>query len=365
MFRGKWAKVAVAAVVVLVLVIGFGYIRRRRIAALRDPFEGLVEYKAAVSALTSSVEASGQIEAGRRDLLYTQYSVSVKEVKARPGETVKKGQLVARYESSGLKEEIRQTATDIESAKAAAVRAAAGSMDLSMLASLGLAQSATRSEAELESSYAQLVDAQGRLTYKAPFDGVLARVEGLAGQNIAQTTAQNPLIELLSLDSWYVDVYVSEYDVNSIKLDMQASVDVAAAGETAGGKVAGMTLVPVRSGELVTYEVKIAIDGTHASFKPGMSADARISLSKKEGVLVIPYGIAYEKDGSYEVLVKGEDGLPVARKVKLGGEGDEGVEVLEGLAEGESVYLDTTPEDSSASTPGGLFNFRVRMTGGR
>ena len=73
MFRGKWAKVAVAAVVVLVLVIGFGYIRRRRIAALRDPFEGLVEYKAAVSALTSSVEASGQIEAGMRDLLYTQY----------------------------------------------------------------------------------------------------------------------------------------------------------------------------------------------------------------------------------------------------------------------------------------------------
>lgn len=364
MFKSRWAKVMVVVVVVLALIIGYRYVRRRRLEAQRDPFEGLVEYKAAASALTSSVEASGQIEAGRRDLLYTQYTVSVKEIKARPGESVKKGQLVARYESSGLKEDIQRTASDMESAKAAALRAAAGSMDISMLASLGLAQTGSKSQAELQSSYDQLVDAQGRLTYKAPFDGVLARVEGAAGQNIAQTTAQSPLIELLGLDSWYVDVYVSEYDVNSIKLNMQASVEVAAAGETADGKVAGITLVPVRSGELVTYEVKIAIDGTHASFKPGMSADARISLSRKEGVLVIPYGVAYEKDGSFEVLVKGEDGLPAARKVKLGEEGDEGVEVLEGLTEGEAVYQDTTPDDNS-STGGGLFNFRVRMTGGR
>ena len=79
-----------------------------------------------------------------------------------------------------------------------------------------------------------------------------------------------------------------------------------------------------------------------------------------------PEGIRIERndDGSFEVLVKGEDGLPAARKVKLGEEGDEGVEVLEGLAEGEAVYQDTTPDDNS-STGGGLFNFRVRMTGGR
>ena len=362
LLKNKWLKVAIALILIIAAIIVLRTLRQNRIEAMRDPFSGYEEAAASISEITRSVEASGNVEAGRKDLLYTQYSVKVTEVLSKSGETVKKGQLIAKYESSGLKEDIKQTASDLEAAKDAASRAMTGGFDLSMLSSMALGGAGTTDPAQLESSYKKLVDAQGRLTYKAPFDGILSKLEGMAGQELSGTTAQSPLIELIGTDLWYVDVDVSEYDINSIKLGMGASVEILAAGETIEGEVTGISLSPARSGNIVSYPVRITLKGAFQTLKPGMSADAAIAVYRKEGALTIPYGFATENEGVDEVVVKGADGRPEVRKVVLGEEGDEGLEVLEGISEGEAVYR-LVDEGASTDTPGGLFNFRARMTG--
>jgi len=361
--KGKWAKAALAAVLIISALIALRTVRQNRLEATRDPFSGYEEATARISVITRSVEASGNVESGRKDLLYTQYSVKVLDLQAKSGEAVRKGQLIAKYESSGLKDDIRQAASELQAAKDAASRLSSGAFDLSMLSSMALATAGSTDTAQLESSYKKLVDAQGRLTYRAPFDGIISKLEGMPGQELAGTGAQSPLVEVIAADGWYVDVNVSEYDVNSLRLGMKASVEVLATGEIIEGEVTGITLRPVRSGNIVSYPVRITLGGTFYTLKPGMSADAAISVYRRQGALVIPYGFAKQDGGISEVTVKGADGMPQARKVVLGEEGDEGIEVLEGLSEGEAVYRMNPEASSTGTTGGGIFNFRARMTG--
>ncbi len=368
MLKSKTARIIIIAALVVAVLLGLRYFRQRRLADLADPFEGLLEGKAATGSITRSIGASGELKAGRRDILYIPYSVKVTEMKARPGDTVLKGGLIVKYESSGLEQEVDKAQAELSSAQQDAVRQASGSMDLSMLSSIvpGLGASPAKDTAQLESSYKKLVDAQGKLTYRAPFDGILTILEGRLGQELSSTGASNPLAEVIAVDSWYVLAPVSEFDVNQVKLDMTVDVIVPALGEQEfEGIVTGIILNPIKSGGMVSYMVRVDIDGVNYKMKPGMSADISINAYEKAGALIIPHGYSYEKDGSFWVIALDSSGKPVARQVVLGEEGDDSVEVLEGLADGETIYQDTTPGDEEAQTGGGLFNLRSRMTGGR
>ena len=370
LFRNKWVKGIAIAVAVLAVLLVIGAIRRARIARLADPFEGLVGAVVELGSVSRSVNASGDVSTGRRDLLYIPYAVKVAELKARPGDQVLKGGLIARYESSSLEAEIEKTETQLSSLNETAARAmaAGGGFDLSLLSSLAGQQSGSVQEKEqLESSYRKLTDAEGKLTYKAPFDGIVAVLQGRQGQELASTSASNPLIEVIGVDSWYATVTVSEFDISSVKLDMPATITVPALDDAVfEGKVSGIISSPVKSSGMVSYSVRVDIEGTSFKLKPGMSADVSIKAYDKPGVLLIPHGYAYDKDGSRTIIVKGADGRPEERAVRLGEEGDDGVEVLEGLSEGEEVFLDTTPEDGiNPAGGGGLFGIRARMIGRR
>ncbi len=369
MFRSKWVKALVIAAAVLVVLFVIVAIRRARSARLADPYEGLVGAVVELGSVSRAVNASGDVSAGRRDLLYIPYAVKVAELKARPGDQVLKGGLIARYESSSLEAEIEKTETQLSSINETAARAmAGGGFDLSLLSSLTGQQSGSVQEKEqLESSYRKLTDAEGKLTYRAPFDGIVAVLQGRQGQDLASTTASNPLIEVIGADSWYATVTVSEFDISSVRLDMTASITVPALDDAVfSGKVSGIISSPVKSSGMVSYSVRVDIEGTSFKLKPGMSADVSIKAYEKPGVLLIPHGYAYDKDGSDTIIVKGADGRPEERAVKLGEEGDDGVEVLEGLIEGDEVFLDTTPEDGINPAGGtGLFGIRARMIGRR
>lgn len=368
MFKNKWVKAIAIIVAALAVLFVIGAIRRARLQRLADPYEGLVAASVKLGPLTRSVNASGDISAGRRDLLYIPYAVKVAELKARPGDQVLKGGLIARYESSTLEAEIEKTETQLSSINETAARAmAGGGFDLSLLSSLAGQQSGSAQEKEqLESSYRRLTDAEGKLTYKAPFDGIVAVLQGRQGQELASTSASNPLIEVIGIDSWFATVTVSEFDISSVKLDMPATVTVPALDDAKfEGKVSGIISSPVKSSGMVSYSVRVDIDGASFKLKPGMSADVSIRAYEKPDVLYIPHGYTYDKDGSSTIIAKGADGLPEERAIKLGEEGDDGVEVLEGLSEGDEVFLDTTPEDGISATGGGLFGIRARMIGRR
>ena len=77
----------------------------------------------------------------------------------------------------------------------------------------------------------------------------------------------------------------------------------------------------------------------HPAFKEGMLANLEIIIKEKKDVLSIPQeALHYDPEGEPFVYVLRKEGKK-KRKIKIGLEGENLIEVLEGLKEGEAVVL--------------------------
>ena len=103
----------------------------------------------------------------------------------------------------------------------------------------------------------------------------------------------------------------------------------------AGGAADAMARVLV---EKLKDELKqnVVIDNKAGELKAGSSAKAHVPTSKNEKITVAPQRAVYYVLGSNKAFVV-KDGVIEARDVKLGDRIDQDVEILEGLAEGETV----------------------------
>ncbi|MBU1882151.1 efflux RND transporter periplasmic adaptor subunit, partial [bacterium] len=90
-----------------------------------------------------------------------------------------------------------------------------------------------------------------------------------------------------------------------------------------------------------TYPVIIRLDEETDAVRPGMAANVSFRFetsTARERILVPSVAVAEDRQGRYVFIVEpGEDDLGIARrkKVQIGELTEEGLEVLEGLQEGE------------------------------
>ena len=89
---------------------------------------------------------------------------------------------------------------------------------------------------------------------------------------------------------------------------------------------------------VVYYKVTIDFEKENEAIKPGMTADVVIETAKKEDVLVVPRGALEDKNEKKIVKVL-ENGQVKEREVETGLEGDQLVEILSGLSEGDQVVV--------------------------
>jgi multidrug efflux pump subunit AcrA (membrane-fusion protein) len=97
-----------------------------------------------------------------------------------------------------------------------------------------------------------------------------------------------------------------------------------------------------------TFPVEAALDANQdlSAIKPGMTADVRILIEKKPGVLVLPIEAVVTEKGQSLVhrLVPSPDGKSKIQKtselaVVLGARNDREVEIKSGIKEGEQVLI--------------------------
>jgi multidrug efflux pump subunit AcrA (membrane-fusion protein) len=91
------------------------------------------------------------------------------------------------------------------------------------------------------------------------------------------------------------------------------------------------------------FPVEAELTSADGQIKPGMTADARIHLEKKPGVLTLPVEAILKENKKTQVLrvVTGADGKQTTEKVDvtLGTRNDREVEVVTGLQEGARVLV--------------------------
>jgi len=90
---------------------------------------------------------------------------------------------------------------------------------------------------------------------------------------------------------------------------------------------------------VVYYETTIDFKEVKEGIKPGMTTDIVIETNKEEDVLVISKEAVKKEDGKAIVRVFSKGKLK-EREIEIGLEGEDLIEVISGLKEGEQVIIE-------------------------
>lgn len=183
-------------------------------------------------------------------------------------------------------------------------------------------------------------------TVVAPRDGVVTLKYLEEGTIIPPGTSTftpgTSLVQLSDVHKMFVDCTVDEADIAAVQMGQKVRVTTEAYKETpVWAKVTRISPAAVTLANVTTVKVRVQLEAGAAKkirLVPGMNATCEFITMSRVNVLKVPsQAIKTEGDTTF-VLVKSADPLkPERRTVKIGKTGNDDVEILDGLREGEEV----------------------------
>jgi len=294
---------------------------------------------------------SGVAKAGTESQLSFKVAGNVTRVAVNVGDRVQQGDLVATLDDSDYRLQVQESEASLAQARATEKNARssyeriqalwenAGASKQDLDAALAAYESA---EAQVQSIQKRLELARLQVDYTrltAPFGGAVAAVQVEVNENVS--TGQKVAL-LTSGDQPEVQVTVPGVLIAQIETGSQAQVGLGAVkNETF---TATVTEVGVTStGFATTYPVTVRLDTYDPRIRPGMAAEVSFRFENRgeaEHLVVPPVAVGEDHHGRFVfVLEITADGLGVARRraVSVGDLTSEGLEIVEGLQEGELV----------------------------
>jgi HlyD family secretion protein len=361
----KWILIILGVVIVLLIVLksagAFG----------KDEGTPVTAEKATKRTLTETVNASGKIFPEIEVKVASDISGEIVELNVKEGDTVKKGQVLAKVYADIYTSQRDQAAAGVAQSEAQAsnseaqLQALKATLDqteaaynrektlldqkvvsrsefeqsqqayLSAKANYTAAQQGIKaSQAAIQSAQANLNMASknvSRTTIVASMDGVISLLEVKKGERVVGVAqmAGTEIMRIADLSSIEVQVDVGENDIPKVKLGDSAIVEVDAFNNRKFKGIvykianpvtaaASSTTSSVSSTTVTNYEVHIRLSpdtykdlivkGQPFPFRPSMTASADIQTSTHTGVLSVPLNAVTTRDKKSDAApVKKED----------------------------------------------------------
>ncbi|MFB9324792.1 efflux RND transporter periplasmic adaptor subunit [Paenibacillus aurantiacus] len=253
-----------------------------------------------------TVSGSGSISLANRETVKAGKSGTVTEVKVKEGDKVKAGDVLVVLAGQDNADSIKSKEVDLEkklmeltslqeSYKTAADEAAQQKIDLQM--------KQQKLDIELaRSSIAELKEKSASATITAPIGGTVATMN-VAVDDELNNTAE--IGEIVDYDNMELVVSVDELDIPQVELGQTAAVAVEALeDETFTGKVTDIAKEGTSSNGVASFDVTITVDkGKSTTIKAGMSAEASITIDKKDDALLLPIDAVQSMGDRYMVIL--------------------------------------------------------------
>ncbi len=173
------------------------------------------------------------------------------------------------------------------------------------------------------------------ISWVAPRDGVVLERNAVDGQGFK---AGDVLFRIADHSVVWVMADVAEGDIGALKPGQSVTVTTRAhPGRVFSGKVA--VVYPHLMKETRTVRVRIELPNPDLALLPDMYADVDIATGSDEPVVAVPQSSVIDSGTRQVVIVDKGAGRFEPREVKLGRKGDGYVEVMSGLASGESIVV--------------------------
>jgi HlyD family secretion protein len=333
----NFASLLAVLAVLLVAVGGYAWLQSRG---------GAGEHKLRVvkverGALQSVVAASGTLNAVTTVQVGSQISGQVKEINADFNTAVKKDQVIARIDPQTFELRVNQARADLDAAHSAVAVARSGlaaqqaevgrvkvtladaqrdyerkktlveknfisgaELDKARTLLDGTREQLKAVEAQIHVSEAQVLSAQAtvkqresllkqsqvdleRTIIRAPVDGTVILRNVDAGQTVA-ASLQAPVLFTIAQDlrDMQVEAAIDEADVGRLRVGQQATFTVDAFPRRSfNGEIRQIRKSPVNVQNVISYTVVISAANPDLSLLPGMTANVRVVVEKRDAVL--------------------------------------------------------------------------------
>lgn len=280
-------------------------------------------------------------------------------ISVKLGDRVRRGEVIAKIEDREIVEQVRQAEASHKvgeatiRAREADLKLAETSVERSrnlfgrqLLPKQTLDDAEARytaAVAQVDLARAQLAQSEARLqelrinlsntNVVSPVDGFVGRRNVDPGAWVSQNAGVASIVDISRLR---LVANVVEKDLRMVSPGDRAVVEVDAfPGEKFNGQIARVS--PILDPATRTAPMELEIPNPQFRLKPGMYAKVNLEVESRENVLLVPKISLTDSEGQRGVYLPGADGKALFKPVRVGIEDTERAEILEGLAEGETI----------------------------
>ena len=283
------------------------------------------------------LELQGNVVTKQNIILYPEYAGTLTGVYVKEGQSVKKGQKLARIDDGGLSQQIAQSEVQLSLAKTTYERQKRlWEQKIGSEIQYLQAESTYKS---LENSLKQLQAQLEKTIIRAPFNGIIDDVFTEQGSVVAP--GQTQLIRIINLNNMYIETEVPENHLLNITKGKKVEVFFPVLGKTMNTQVrqVGNYINPNNR----SFKIEISITNNDRKIKPNLTSRLKINDYSNPKAILIPQSIISENSKGqqyiYAVTDKNAENLAHAQRVivETGLTQGDYIEITSGLDAGAEI----------------------------
>ncbi len=286
--------------------------------------------------VASAYTGTATLEPERQSQAVAKLGGIVLEILVEEGDVVESGQLLARLERDRYELQARQTGaalrkieSELERARELHARNLISTDEYERLRFDTESQRASHDLAQLDLQHTEI---------RAPISGVISERMIKTGNLVTQF---QPLFVIDDFDPLWAVLHVPERELNLLAPGQTAEIQVDAYPESRfTGEV--LRISPVIDATTGTFRATVSFSDQSARLRPGLFGRVKVIHDRRDNVPLIAHEALISEDGETSVYVAtsddGDDAVKVERRIiETGYRNESGIEILNGLDEGEVV----------------------------
>ena len=302
---------------------------------------------------TVSNTRAGTIDACRRSKMSPAAAGQISVLHVKEGDSVKEGDILLELWNKETKARVTASERSSDQACIVSAKAERDASRANELYAKGLtseeAKETAVANAESTMAACNAAVAQVEVTRAslertmliAPFDGIVAEIEGKLGEYVTPSpvgVATKPTLDLIDNTCLYIKAPIDEIDAPDVRSGMKAKITMDAFGEeeflATVTRVAPYVLDLERQAR--TVEIEATFDNPQNYLLPGYSADVTVIIDTSQQTLGLPTQAIMRGDNVYVI---GENNKIAKRQLETGLSNWEFTEVLSGLGLDDRIVL--------------------------
>jgi multidrug efflux pump subunit AcrA (membrane-fusion protein) len=322
--------------------------------------------------VVATVSATGSVQSANTANADFTTAGTVTEVDVKVGDTVSKGQVLAKVDPTAAQDSLNTARANLNSAQQALSRAQAATP--ADAATIAQAQAQVAADQSTVDSAQRAVDGT---VLKAPMAGTITAVNGSVGASSSSSSggsasgggggsgpsgggsgtaatsssssSSSGFIQLADLTQLQIGSYFAEADATRLKLGQTATVAWSAlTGARVTGKLASISPTATVQNNVNSYQVLVSLDSLPDGIRLGQTTSVSVTVGEADGVLRLPTAAVRSAGGRFLVTLASGGTVPV----QVGLQGDTYDEITSGLTEGQLVVV---PRQTTGTTGTGGF----------